>query len=257
MLQPPRLRDPGWPERLAEYRADVAVVVAFGQILPQGGARRARARVDQRPRLAPPALPRRRAHRVGHHPRRDARPGSRPSRWTRAWTPGHPARASRPRSAPRRPAGELSARLAGLGADVLLRDPRRLDTLPRIPQDPARRPGAAAQEGGRRLGCELAEPGALTLAGRRVRGAVNPVARAPARRRRAGRLGMWRARAVAGRGRGPGVGPRLGRRLGDRQPAQGLLAASRSAGEPHGRCTGTTSSAARASAGRPLERAAP
>ena len=35
VLQPPRLRDPGWPERLAELRADVAVVVAFGQILPK------------------------------------------------------------------------------------------------------------------------------------------------------------------------------------------------------------------------------
>src|SRR5712692_5504121 len=34
VLQPPRLRDPGWPERLAEVGADVAVVVAFGQILP-------------------------------------------------------------------------------------------------------------------------------------------------------------------------------------------------------------------------------
>src|SRR5262249_8162976 len=35
VLQPPRLRDPGWPARLAEIGADVAVVVAFGQILPK------------------------------------------------------------------------------------------------------------------------------------------------------------------------------------------------------------------------------
>lgn len=35
VLQPPRLRDPGWPERLRAFGADVAVVVAFGQILPQ------------------------------------------------------------------------------------------------------------------------------------------------------------------------------------------------------------------------------
>jgi methionyl-tRNA formyltransferase len=35
VLQPPRLRDAGWAERLAAYGADVAVVVAFGQILPQ------------------------------------------------------------------------------------------------------------------------------------------------------------------------------------------------------------------------------
>src|SRR6266508_4513899 len=35
VLQPPRLREPGWPERLAEFDADLAVVVAFGQILPE------------------------------------------------------------------------------------------------------------------------------------------------------------------------------------------------------------------------------
>jgi methionyl-tRNA formyltransferase len=33
--QPGRLRDPGWPERLAAFGAEVAVVVAFGQILPK------------------------------------------------------------------------------------------------------------------------------------------------------------------------------------------------------------------------------
>jgi methionyl-tRNA formyltransferase len=35
VLQPARLRDPEWPERLAALDADVAVVAAFGQILPQ------------------------------------------------------------------------------------------------------------------------------------------------------------------------------------------------------------------------------
>jgi methionyl-tRNA formyltransferase len=35
VIQPPRLRDPEWPERLAAFDADVAVVVAFGQILPK------------------------------------------------------------------------------------------------------------------------------------------------------------------------------------------------------------------------------
>jgi methionyl-tRNA formyltransferase len=35
VVQPARLRDPGWSERLAEHAADVAVVVAFGQILPR------------------------------------------------------------------------------------------------------------------------------------------------------------------------------------------------------------------------------
>jgi methionyl-tRNA formyltransferase len=35
VLQPARLRDPEWPERLRALGADIAVVVAFGQILPQ------------------------------------------------------------------------------------------------------------------------------------------------------------------------------------------------------------------------------
>jgi methionyl-tRNA formyltransferase len=35
VLQPARLRDPEWRERLAAFGADVAVVVAFGQILPK------------------------------------------------------------------------------------------------------------------------------------------------------------------------------------------------------------------------------
>ena len=35
VLQPERVRDPGWPERLRALGAEVAVVVAFGQILPK------------------------------------------------------------------------------------------------------------------------------------------------------------------------------------------------------------------------------
>ena len=35
VIQPARLRDPEWPERLAGVDAEVAVVVAFGQILPK------------------------------------------------------------------------------------------------------------------------------------------------------------------------------------------------------------------------------
>src|SRR5262249_10958011 len=35
VMQPARLRDPEWPERLAPFDAEVAVVVAFGQILPK------------------------------------------------------------------------------------------------------------------------------------------------------------------------------------------------------------------------------
>jgi methionyl-tRNA formyltransferase len=35
VVQPTRLRDPEWPDRLRAYQPDVAVVVAFGQILPR------------------------------------------------------------------------------------------------------------------------------------------------------------------------------------------------------------------------------
>jgi methionyl-tRNA formyltransferase len=35
VVQPGRVRDPGWAERLAAFGAEVAVVVAFGQILPK------------------------------------------------------------------------------------------------------------------------------------------------------------------------------------------------------------------------------
>lgn len=36
VVQPARLRDPEWPDRLRAYRPEVAAVVAFGQILPRG-----------------------------------------------------------------------------------------------------------------------------------------------------------------------------------------------------------------------------
>ena len=110
---------PEWPERLAALGADIAVVAAFGQILPTGGARRARARLDQRPRLAAAALSRRGADRLGHHPRRDGDRHHDVSDGRRAWTPapcccarGHP---DRPRGDGRR-----AVRAAGaIGARVL------------------------------------------------------------------------------------------------------------------------------------------
>src|SRR5207245_9802708 len=42
ILQPPRLRDTEWPERLRALGADVAVVAAFGQILPKAALDAAR-----------------------------------------------------------------------------------------------------------------------------------------------------------------------------------------------------------------------
>src|SRR5262245_11865249 len=35
ILQPARVRDPEWPDRLRAFAPEVAVVIAFGQILPR------------------------------------------------------------------------------------------------------------------------------------------------------------------------------------------------------------------------------
>ena len=109
---------------------------------------------------------------------------------------------------PEETAAELAGRLAALGADVLLETLARLDTLVPRPQDSAcGDPGAAAPQGGRRAG--------LDGAGRDPRGArpgtqsrgPGPPPRAPG-----GRLAIWRARAIAGRGE-PGVVTRAEGRL--------------------------------------------
>ena len=136
VLQPPRLRDPGWPERLAEYRADVAVVAAFGQILPKTVLDvPARGSINVHASI----LPRYR--------------GAAPIAWaiirgetasgitTFQMDPGMDTGAMLLREptaiGPDETAGELSARLAGIGARLLLRTLGEIDTLPRIPQDAA------------------------------------------------------------------------------------------------------------------------
>jgi len=136
VLQPPRLRDPGWLERLAEYRADVAVVAAFGQILPKTVLDvPARGSINVHASI----LPRYR--------------GAAPIAWaiirgetasgitTFQMDPGMDTGAMLLREptaiGPDETAGELSARLAGIGARLLLRTLGEIDTLPRIPQDAA------------------------------------------------------------------------------------------------------------------------
>jgi methionyl-tRNA formyltransferase len=137
VLQPPRLRDPGWPERLAEYRADVAVVAAFGQILPKAVLDvPARGSINVHASL----LPRYR--------------GAAPIAWaiirgetetgitTFQMDPGMDTGDMLLREAtpigPDETAGELSARLAELGARLLLLTLAQIDSLPRIPQDSTR-----------------------------------------------------------------------------------------------------------------------
>ena len=200
VLQPPRLRDPGWPERLAEVDADVAVVVAFGQILPKtvlDVPRRGSINVHAS------ILPRYR--------------GAAPIAWaiirgetetgitTFAMDPGMDTGdvlLARPMTiSADETAGELSARLARLGADVIVETLDRLATLTPTPQD-----HAAAT-----LAPRLKKSDGAIHWTRPARDLVNlargcnpwPGATAQAA---GGALTIWRARAVGGAARGaPGT----------------------------------------------------
>ena len=134
VLQPPRLRDAGWPERLRELGAEIAVVVAFGQILPKAVLDvPARGSINIHASL----LPRYR--------------GAAPIAWaiirgetetgitTFQMDPGMDTGAMLLREStrilPGETAGELAARLAPLGAAVILRTLAELDALTPTPQD--------------------------------------------------------------------------------------------------------------------------
>jgi methionyl-tRNA formyltransferase len=199
VIQPARLRDPGWPERLAVYAPDVAVVVAFGQILPK-------AVLD---------VPRRGSINV-HASLLPRLRGAAPIAWaiirgetetgitTFAMDPGMDTGAMLLRAATpigtEETAGELAARLAPLGADVMLRTLRELDAITPEPQrheDATLAPRLKKEDGSLRLG----EPARVLAA--RVRG-CNPWPGA-ALLTPAGRLLLWRARGVAGPAAPPGT----------------------------------------------------
>jgi len=192
--QPVRLRDPGWPERLAEHGADVAVVVAFGQILPRTildiparGSINVHASLLPRYRGAAP---------IAWAIIRGERETGITTFQMDAGMDTGPLLLQRPTPIrPEETAGELAERLAVLGAEVLLETLDRLDTLVPRPQDfrtVTLAPRLRKEDGL----LDWTEP-AEALAGR-VRG-LNPwpgaVTLAPG-----GRLLIWRARAIAGRG---------------------------------------------------------
>ncbi len=190
VIQPTRLREPGWPERLAELDADIAVVVAFGQILPK-------AVLD---------VPRRGSINV-HASLLPRYRGAAPIAWaimrgetetgitTFQMDPGMDTGAlllseSTP-IGPDETAGELSVRLSEIGARVMIRTLDELDSLAPKPQDHAQAtlaPRLKKEDGWLRLG----DPARELV--NRVRG-CNPWPGASVMTP-AGRLIVWRAAAV-------------------------------------------------------------
>jgi methionyl-tRNA formyltransferase len=191
VLQPPRLRDAGWPERLAEYRPDVAVVAAFGQILPKAvldvptrGSINVHASVLPRYRGAAPI--------AWAIIRGETETGITTFQMDPGMDTGDLLLTETTPIGPDETAGELSDRLAEIGARLLLRTLEGLDTLPRIAQDHAKAtlaPRLRKEDGWLRP----AEPARDLV--NRVRG-CNPWPGA-ALVTPAGRLLVWRATALA------------------------------------------------------------
>jgi methionyl-tRNA formyltransferase len=194
VLQPPRLRDAGWPERLAEYRADVAVVAAFGQILPKAvldvpvhGSINVHGSVLPRYRGAAPI--------AWAIMRGETETGITTFQMDPGMDTGDTLLIETTPIGSEETAGELSTRMAEIGARLLLRTLEDVATLPRIPQDHTRAtlaPRLRKEDGWLRP----AEPARDLV--NRVRG-CNPWPGA-ALLTPAGRLLIWRATATPARG---------------------------------------------------------
>jgi methionyl-tRNA formyltransferase len=190
ILQPSRLRDPEWPERLARVDAEVAVVVAFGQILPKAvldvprrGSINVHASLLPRYRGAAPI--------AWAIIRGESETGVTTFQMDPGMDTGDMLLQEATPIGRAENAGELAARLARLGARVLLRTLDQLDTITPTPQDPTTvtlAPRLKKEDGWLRL-TETA--GALA---NRVRG-CNPWPGA-ALMTPAGRLLIWRAAVV-------------------------------------------------------------
>lgn len=133
VLQPARLRDPEWPERLRGLGADVAVVVAFGQILPKAVLEApARGSINVHASL----LPRSR----GAAPiqwaiiRGEGVTGVTTFQMDEGMDTGPILLAAETPIGPDETAAELAERLARLGADLLIRTLGELDALTPRPQ---------------------------------------------------------------------------------------------------------------------------
>jgi methionyl-tRNA formyltransferase len=133
VLQPQRLRDPEWAPRLRELRADVAVVVAFGQILP---ATVLAAPVRGSINVHASILPRYR----GAAPiawaiiRGETETGITTFQMDEGMDTGAMLLTRTVAIGPEETAGELATRLAPVGADVMIDTLDRLDTLTPLAQ---------------------------------------------------------------------------------------------------------------------------
>ena len=133
IIQPARLRDPEWPERLRQLGADVAVVVAFGQILPNAvldaparGSINVHASVLPRYRGAAPI--------AWAIVRGETVTGITTFQMDEGMDTGAILLSRETPIGPDESAGDLAARLSVLGAEVLIETLDRLDTLTPIPQ---------------------------------------------------------------------------------------------------------------------------
>lgn len=210
VLQPPRLRDAGWAERLRDLRADVAVVVAFGQILPRAvldaparGSINVHASILPRYRGAAPV--------AWAIMRGETTTGITTFQMDEGMDTGPILLAASTAIGPAETAGELAARLSALGARVLIDTLDRLDTLTPQPQD-----GALATLAPRLKKSDgfldWTRPAQEVV--NLVRG-CNPWPGALTMTERAGKVTILHARAVGhGRGDPPGTVMRVGEDLG-------------------------------------------
>jgi methionyl-tRNA formyltransferase len=191
ILQPARLRDSEWPERLAAFRADVAVVVAFGQILPKAVLDApARGSINIHASLLPKYR--------GAAPiqwsiiRGEVETGITTFQMDAGMDTGDILLMRSTPIGDEETAGELFARLAPLGAEVILETLARLDSIRPRPQEHAA--ATLAPRLKKTDGAIHWTRGAREIVNR-VRG-CNPWPGATTSTP-AGMLAIWRARAVA------------------------------------------------------------
>ena len=191
ILQPPRLRDPEWPPQLAAIGADVAVVVAFGQILPKAvldaprrGSINVHASILPRYRGAAPI--------AWAIMRGETETGITTFQMDPGMDTGDVLLTARTPIGREETAGELAERLSKLGAEVMIDTLARLDTLSAVPQrheDATLAPRLKKTDGAlewRRSATELVNV---------VRG-CNPWPGATTRTPRGSMLTIWRAHAI-------------------------------------------------------------